>query len=216
MTHEEIKCIPGDITVTYACIVVDFRTQKTDPNRVRITVGGNLIDYPYELTTRTADITTSKVMRNSVIITPGAKYECADVKEFYLMTPLDRFEYMQMRISLIPQELIDLYDLGDKLKYDSKGVGYVYTEIRKGVYGLPQSGILSNKILKERLTKYGYNEIAHTSGLFKHDTILVWFMLVVDDFGIKYIGQENAQHIIDALKDFYEVEYIGKENCTVV
>ena len=62
MTDEEIKCILGDRTVTYACIVVDFRPQKTDPNRVRITVGGNLIDYPYELTTRTTDLTTSKLM----------------------------------------------------------------------------------------------------------------------------------------------------------
>ena len=96
MTHEEIKCIPGDRTVTYARIVVDFRPQKTDPNRVRITVCGNLIDYPYELTTRTADLTTSKVMWNSVISTPGAKYACADVKNFYLMTPLDRFKYMRM------------------------------------------------------------------------------------------------------------------------
>ena len=43
LTHEEIKCIPGDRTVTYARIVVDFRPQKTDPNRVRITVGGNLL-----------------------------------------------------------------------------------------------------------------------------------------------------------------------------
>ena len=94
INHEEIKCIPGDRTVTYACIVVDFRPQKTDPNRVRITVGGNLIDHPYDLTTRTADLTTSKVIWNSVIITPGAKYACADVKNFYLMTPLDRFEYM--------------------------------------------------------------------------------------------------------------------------
>ena len=82
MTHEKIKCIPGDRKLTYARIVVDFRMQKIDPNRVRITVGGNLIDYPYELTTRTADITTSKVMWNSVISTPGAKYVCADVKTF--------------------------------------------------------------------------------------------------------------------------------------
>ena len=94
MTHEEIKCIPGYRTVTYARIVVDFRPQKKDPNRVRITVGGNLIDYPYELTTRTAYLTTSKLMWNSVISTPGAKYVCADVKNFYLVTPLDRFKYM--------------------------------------------------------------------------------------------------------------------------
>ena len=70
MTHEEIKCIPGDRTVTFVRIVVDFRTQKTDPNRVCITVDGNLIDHPYEITTRTADLTTSKVMWNSVISMP--------------------------------------------------------------------------------------------------------------------------------------------------
>jgi hypothetical protein len=46
MTHDEIKRIPNDQTVTYARIVVDYRPQKADPNCVRITVGGNLIDYP--------------------------------------------------------------------------------------------------------------------------------------------------------------------------
>ena len=51
MTPEEIKRIPRDQTVTYACIVVDYRLQKDDPNCVHITVGGNLIDYPGELTT---------------------------------------------------------------------------------------------------------------------------------------------------------------------
>jgi len=71
MTHEEIAKIPGDRTVTYARIVVDYRPQKKDPNRVQITVGGNLIEYPGELTTRTADLTTSKVMWNSVISTRG-------------------------------------------------------------------------------------------------------------------------------------------------
>ena len=78
-----------------------------------------------------------------------------------------------MRIYLIPQELVDLYNLGEKVKYDSKGVVYVYMEIRKGMYGLPQSVILSNKLLKERLTKYGYNEVAHTPGLYKHNKIPV-------------------------------------------
>ena len=129
---------------------------------------------------------------------------------FYLMTTFDRFEYMRMRIDLIPQELIDLYNLGDKVKYDSKDVGYVYMEIRKGMYGIPQLGILSNKLLKERLTKYGYNEVAHTPGLYKHDTRPVWFTLVVDDFGIKYISQDNAQNLIDALKEFYKVEIYWK------
>ena len=62
MTHEEIKNIPMDRTVTYARIVVDYRAHKDNPNRVCITVGGNLINYPGELTTHTADLTTTKVM----------------------------------------------------------------------------------------------------------------------------------------------------------
>ncbi len=98
MTHEQIRDIPTDRTVTYARIVVDYRAQKEDPNRVRITVGGNLINYPYELTTRTADLTSSKMMWNSVISTPGARYICADVKNFYLKTPMERHEYMRMPI----------------------------------------------------------------------------------------------------------------------
>jgi len=91
--------------------MVDYQPQKEDPNRVCITVDGNLIEYPHKLTTRTANLTTSKVMWNSVISTPRSKYICADVNNFYLKTPLDRYEYMRMPIKLIPQEYINLYDL---------------------------------------------------------------------------------------------------------
>ena len=53
---------------------------------------------------------------------------------------------MKMSIDLIPQEFRDEYDLDSK----AKG-GYVYMEIQKGMYGLPQVGILANKLLKKRL-----------------------------------------------------------------
>ena len=89
MTHDQIRAIPKDRVVTYARIVVDFRPQKEDPNRVRITTGGNLTQYPGELITRTADLTTSKVLWNSVVSTEGAKYMGIDVNSFYLCTPLD-------------------------------------------------------------------------------------------------------------------------------
>jgi hypothetical protein len=73
-------------------------------------------------------------------------------------------------------------------------------EIQKGMYGLPQAGILANKLLKKRLALYGYFEQPHTPGLWKHVSRLVWFNLCVDDFGIKYIRIENLQHLYDALK----------------
>ena len=59
-------------------------------------------------------------MWNSVISTPGAMYACADVKNFYLCTPLDRYEYMRMKIDLMSPEFIKLYDLATKVKYDSR------------------------------------------------------------------------------------------------
>ena len=76
MSHEEICNIPKDRVITYGRIVVDYRAQKADPNRVQITAGGNLIDYPGELTTRTADLTTAKILWNSVLSTARAN-SCA-------------------------------------------------------------------------------------------------------------------------------------------
>jgi hypothetical protein len=56
---------------------------------VRITIGGNLINYPYELTTQTADMVSSKIMWNSVISMPNTKFGGADIKNLYLETPLN-------------------------------------------------------------------------------------------------------------------------------
>jgi hypothetical protein len=60
--RHEIHKIPKDRTVTYALVVIDYRPQKEDPNRVRITAGGNLITYPGELTTCIADLASSKIL----------------------------------------------------------------------------------------------------------------------------------------------------------
>jgi hypothetical protein len=173
-----------------------------------MTAGGNLIKYPGELTTRTADLTTSKVIWNSVLSTKDAKFMGMDIKNFYLGTPLDRFEYMKLPLHLFPQHVIDQYDL----KLHEKG-GFVYVEIRKAIYGLPQAGILANKQLRERLAPFGYYEVAHTPGLWRHVTRPVQFTLVVDDFGVKYVGENHAKHLPKALKschkipgDRYEVE----------
>ena len=163
LTHDQIKSIPRDRTVTYARVVVDYRPQKQDPNRVRLTAGGNLINYPDELTTRTSDLITTKILLNSVVSTPNAKFMCIDIKNFYLGTPLVRYEYMKMPITLFPEHTIRQYDLKKHAKD-----GYVYVEMRKAIYGLPQAGILANQLLKQRLRPFGYYEVPHTPGLWKH------------------------------------------------
>jgi hypothetical protein len=178
----KIRCIPKDCTVTYVRIVIDHQPQKDDPNHVRITIGGNLINYPYKLTTWTANMVSSKIMWNSIISMANAKFGSADIKNMYLETPLDWYEYMKMPLWLIPDNIIEQYGLCGK----AVDV-YVYMEIRKGMYGLPQAGILANKLLKLWLTRHGYFEQPHTPGLWKHASWPIWFNLCADDFGIKYI-----------------------------
>ena len=95
----------------------------------------------------------------------------------YLATPLDQYEYMKMPVDLIPDNIMDLYNLHNKVKN-----GLVYMQIQRGLYGLPQSGILVNTILRERLKPHGYYELPHTPGLWKHVTPPAQFTLVVDDF----------------------------------
>ena len=82
---------------------------------------------------------------------------CIDVKSFYLCTPLDRYEYMKMPVSIFPEHIKKQYDM----ETNAKG-GFVYLEIRKAIYGLPQAGLLANKRLRERLAPEGFYEIAHT------------------------------------------------------
>ena len=131
--------IPKGRTATYARTVCEHRPQKTEPDRTRITVGGNLIDYPGDVSTRTADLTTAKLLFNSVVSDDEAEFMCLDIRNYYLGTPLDRYEYMRFRLETIPMEIRLQYEL-DKIAVN----GWVYVEIRKGMYGLPQAGMLAN------------------------------------------------------------------------
>jgi hypothetical protein len=125
---------------------------------------------------------------------------CLDINNFYLGTPMEAFEYMHIPIKLIPQEIIDKYNL---LTLVSDG--HVYVEVQKGMYGLPQAGILSNQLLARRLAIHGYHQTKFTLGLWRHVTRPIQFTLVVDDFGVQYVGKEHAQHLIDALEAEYTV-----------
>ena len=67
---------------TYVRIVCNLRPEKKDPHRVRITVGGDRINYPGDCGTPTADLLTVKLLLNSVVSTPGAKCMTLDISNF--------------------------------------------------------------------------------------------------------------------------------------
>jgi hypothetical protein len=77
------------------------------------------------------------------------------------------------------------------------------------MYGLSQAGILANKLLKLCLACHGYFEQPHMPGLWKHASQPIWFNLCVDDFGIKYIGDEHLKHLFAALLSWQCWQHVG-------
>ena len=65
--------------VTRDRIVCNMRPEKDDSNRVRATVMGNLIDHPGDNSTLTEDLLTVKILLNSIISTPGAKFMTIEI-----------------------------------------------------------------------------------------------------------------------------------------
>ena len=195
--------------VTYAKFVCELKPNKAEVYRTRLTVGGDKVHYPGDVGTPTADLTLVKMHLNSVVSTRGARYMTLDVKNFYLNTPMGRYEYVRIKIDDIPEEIIVEYKLKDKVTSD----GYVYIEIQKGMYGLPQARILAQQLLETRLNAHGYSQSRAVSGLWTHKTRPISFTLVVDDFGVKYVGKENATHLLNILKQDYEIaeDWTGKK-----
>jgi hypothetical protein len=112
---------------------------------VRFTCGGDRISYPGKVRAETADLTTVKILLNSVIPTPGARFEAFNIKNFYLNIPMECFEYMWVPTCDIPEDIMSQYKISSLVHSD-----WVLVEIRKGMYGLPQAGIIA----KERLQKH--------------------------------------------------------------
>ena len=81
--------IPKTRKTAYIRIVIDIHPNKAIHKRVRLTIGGDQIDYPGEVTTQTVDLTTTKIHLNSVVSTPNSIFAVLDIGSFYLDTPLE-------------------------------------------------------------------------------------------------------------------------------
>ena len=81
---------PADRKATYLRIVSALRPHKKESKRIRFTCGGNRVDYQGNVSTPTSDITTVKILLNSVVSTPEAKFMTVDIKDFYLESPMER------------------------------------------------------------------------------------------------------------------------------
>jgi hypothetical protein len=104
---------------------------------------------------------TVKLHLNSVISTKNTRYCTINLKDFYLNTPMDQPEYMHMNISDLPPNFVKAYNLINL----ATNYGTFYIKIQKGMYGLPQVGILAQNLLEKCLNQHGYHQSNVTPGL---------------------------------------------------
>ena len=58
---------------------------------------------------------------------------CMNVKDFYLENQMERDEVIMIQMSMIPQELVEKYNLTEKSHN-----GYIYANATKGMYVPPK------------------------------------------------------------------------------
>jgi hypothetical protein len=92
--------------------------------------------------TPTADMTLVKILLNSVISTKDAQCVTLDIEDCYLNTPMKRYKYMRLKLADIPEEIIEEYKLREIVTDNS----CVNCKIRKGMYGLPQAGLIAQEL----------------------------------------------------------------------
>ena len=168
--------------------------------RVRGTAGGDRINYPGDVSSSCADVSVVKTLIQSVV-SDDAHWLTADIKDYYLMTPLTRSEYIRIPLKLLPRAIIDKYNLTPFIHNDK-----VLFEVTQGMYGLPQAGLLAQQRLIAHLAESDYHECPDVPCLFRHSTNSVAFSLVVDDFGIKYKDKADADHLIACIRSLYELK----------
>jgi hypothetical protein len=205
--------VPKDRKVTYANYVCSIRKQKAETHRVRMTAGGDKLEYPGDPSSPTVSMLNAKIHINSTISDAhkGARHLGLDISNYYLGTPMDYYQYMRVQPWCIPQEVWDDPNYDIHVEDD----GFVYLEIRKGMYGLKEAGILAFNQLVKKLAPHGYAPMPFTPGLWRHKTKRTTFVLCVDDFGVKYFTKDDALHLINALEASYSltIDWDGKLYC---
>ena len=97
---------------------------------------------------------------------------------------------------MVPQEFAEKYNLTEKAHN-----GYIFSWVKKGMHGIPQSGRISYDVLVKHLDTYGYHPSSKTTGLRKHNSQPINFTLLVGNFGVTYPGKNNRLHLKEELDE---------------
>jgi hypothetical protein len=134
-------------------------------------------------------------MFNSTISTPGARLMVLNIKDFCLNNKMQCCKCTCILLATVTQAIIDQHNL---ISIANKG--HVCVEITKDMCSLPQARCIANDALVLHLAQHGCHPSAKIPGLFKHETRPISFCPAVDNFGIKCVGKERANHLIQTLQ----------------
>jgi hypothetical protein len=175
--------------------------------RTRNTYGGTQSDYKGPVAANTADLPTIKLFLNAAL-SQNQRVVCADIKDFYLGTEMERPEYMRILRKQLPKRTMEQRGLEKYMnrgKSKNRNSDWLMVEINKGLYGLPQAGKIAQDKLIKHLSSHGYHNTDNTPCLFNHESRDIAFTLVVDDFCIKYTEDEDLAHLLAALREAYVI-----------
>ena len=125
--------------------MVEYITDKSNPYRKRLTVGGDRVKYPVDCGTPTVSLTTVKLLLDSIVSTMNAYLMKIDIKDFYLNTPMARSEYICLKLIDLPKSVVLQYNIEAKATRD----GNVRVEILRGLYGLLRAGLIAQQLLEK-------------------------------------------------------------------
>jgi hypothetical protein len=92
----ELKNNPKDRQITDGKILCHYKPHKKGKEWVRITAGGDRLDYSCEVATYTAGITPFNILINITLSKKDAEIMMININNYYLGTRLTRYEYMHM------------------------------------------------------------------------------------------------------------------------
>ena len=124
--------VPHKKRATYASFIFNLKPLTEDLYRCRIVVGGDILTYFDDASSPAASLLETKLLINSNISTQDAKFMTADIKDFFLASPMADPEFMSILLKPIPEDIIQQYNLMDLVDEN----GYVYIRINKGMYSL--------------------------------------------------------------------------------
>jgi hypothetical protein len=138
-------------------------------------------------------------------VSDDASFGTIDLTGFYLGTTLPVPQFIKIYVHQFSHDVLSSLSLLPFIKIDGQGKKYILFRIDKTMYGLKESGKLSNMRVVTLLSSFGFHETS-TPCLFRHVSRPILFVLGVDDFGVKYHNRVDFDYLVSCLTTLYHVK----------